>query len=248
VIGASSVAWATALAVLFGSSSTPDVEPHELQDPRESAGPDAVAWSAEDDVDREAAADAAPTAPAAEETAAPAKPPPPRYVSSEETIEVAVGLSPDAVGNKREQDLLARLEANAKASVGPKTKVRRVRPGMGTPREICRRHRDDLVVLIGYVPDREEPVVLAHDCRLDQALGLRAVTSVDEAALIAVLWDEHDELVRSGVRERRRRRPMGQKARIALGAGVALVVVGVAVGALIANALRDETVVLKVGP
>jgi hypothetical protein len=63
-----------------------------------------------------------------------------------------------------------------------------------------------------------------------------------------VLWDEHDELIRQGVRERRQRRPLGRKARIILAAGVALVVVGVAVGVLVASALRKEKVVLKVGP
>jgi hypothetical protein len=207
-------------------------------DGRPVDGPTAVAWPSEH----------GDTAKTGRAKTAGSKPPPPRPSKTRSQIDVAIGLSPEAPGSKAEKDLQRRLEASVRASTDPPTRLRRLRPGAGTPRDICRARRDDLVIMIGYVPDREDPVVLAHDCRLDAALDLRAVTSVDEPALVSVLWDEHDELIRQGVRERRRTRPLGRKARVALVAGVALVVVGVAVGVLVASALRDERVVLKVGP
>lgn len=102
--------------------------------------------------------------------------------------------------------------------------------------------------MVGYVADRQEPVVLAHDCRLDRALAVRGSAAVNEPTLIGALWDEHLELARSGVRERRTLAPLGRKARGGIIAGVAIVVVGVAVGALVANALREESVVITVRP
>ena len=101
--------------------------------------------------------------------------------------------------------------------------------------------------MIGYVADREAPVVLAHDCRLDRALGVRAADAAHAPGLVGTLWREHLELVRAGARERRRV-AVGPRARAGIIAGVAIVVVGVAVGALVANALRDEVVVITVRP
>lgn len=177
-----------------------------------------------------------------------AKVPPPSSVREvPEHVLVAVGLAPEAPGSRSEKALLSTLEASVKASTDPTTDVRRLRPGAGAPHRICREQREDLVVMIGYVADRPDPVVLAHDCRLDRALAMRAADAAQEPGLVAALWDEHLELLRSGVRERRRL-AVGPKARAGIISGVAILVVGVAVGALVASALRKETVVLTVRP
>jgi hypothetical protein len=165
-----------------------------------------------------------------------------------EPLTVAVGLSPEAPGSKRERELLERLAASAQRSTRPPTHVRRLRPGAGDARRICRERRDDLVIMIGYLPERDDPVVLAHDCKLDMALNVRGIGAVDEAGLVGALWDEHDELVRQGVSERRRLMRLGPRARAGIIGGVAGVVVAVAIGLLVANALRDERVVLTVRP
>lgn len=176
--------------------------------------------------------------------------PPPRVDrrGSDGRIAVAVGLSPEAPGSKGERALLEKLARNAAASTDPTTEVRRLRPGAGDARSICRDRRDDLVVFIGYVPRRDEAVVLAHDCRLDLPLGIRATAALEEPGLVGALWDEHDELVRQGMQERRRLGKLSGKARAGIAAGVAIIVLGTAIGLLVANALRDERVVLKVAP
>jgi hypothetical protein len=176
--------------------------------------------------------------------------PPPRVVrgKSDTQIAVAVGLSPEAPGSKDELALLEKLARNAGASTAPATVVRRLRPGVGDARSICRDRRDDLVVFIGYVPRRPEAVVLAHDCRLDLPLGIRASAAVEEPGLVGALWDEHEELVRLGMQERRRLGKLSAKARAGIAASVAILVIGTAIGLLVANALRDEKVVLKVAP
>jgi nucleotide-binding universal stress UspA family protein len=164
------------------------------------------------------------------------------------TIRVAIGMSPAMPGSKHERDLLQRLERSSKQSPDPPAQVRRLRPGVGEARQICRERKDDLVVMLGYVADREDPVVLAHDCRLDVALPVRPASAVDEVALLGAFWDEHDELVRNGAKERRIAGKLSQGARAGIAAAVAIVVIGVAVGFLVANALRKEKVVLKVEP
>ncbi|HWB73605.1 MAG TPA: hypothetical protein VG755_01595 [Nannocystaceae bacterium] len=176
--------------------------------------------------------------------------PPPRVVNGGKAtrIAVAVGLSPEAPGSKDELALLERLERNTSTSTAPPTTVRRLRAGGGDARSICRDRRDDLVVFIGYVPKRPEAVVLAHDCRLDVPLGIRATAAVDEPGLVGALWDEHEELVRQGMQERRRLGKLSAKARAGIAASVAIIVIGTAIGLLVANALRDEKVVLKVAP
>ncbi len=163
-------------------------------------------------------------------------------------VRVAVGLSPQAPGSRDERALLDRLEASVSASTNPPTTLRRLRAGSGGARLICRGRRGDLVISIGYVPGRLDAVVLAHDCGLDRPLGVRAAVAADEAGLVAALWQEREQLVREGVRDRRRLVPMGPKARGALIAAGVLVVVGVAVGLLVASALREERVVLTVSP
>ena len=187
-----------------------------------------------------------PAAPAG--AAVTAKVPPPSSVREvPEHVLVAVGLAPEAPGSKDEKALLSALEASARASTDPTTDVRRLRPGAGAPHRICREQREDLVVMIGYVADRPTPVVLAHDCRLDRALSIRAADAVREPGLVAALWAEHLELLQAGARERRRL-SVGPKARAGIISGVAILVVGVAVGALVASALRKETVVITVRP
>lgn len=177
----------------------------------------------------------------------PTVPPPSSVRDVPEHILVAVGLAPEAPGSRVEKAWLDALEAQARASADPTTEVRRLRPGAGAPHRICREHREDLVVMIGYIADRPAPVVLAHDCRLDRALSVRAADAAQEPGLVAALWSEHLELVRDGARERRRV-SVGPKARAGIIAGVVIVVVGVAVGALIGSALRKETVVITVRP
>jgi hypothetical protein len=174
-------------------------------------------------------------------------PPPSSVREVPEHLLVAVGLAPEAPGSRDEKALLSALEASVRASTDPTTDVRRLRPGVGAPHRICRDRREDLVVMIGYVADRPTPVLLAHDCRLDRALAMRAAAAAREPTLVAALWDEHLELVRTGARERRRL-SVGPKARAGIISGVVIIVVGVAVGALVANALRKETVVITVRP
>jgi hypothetical protein len=235
-----------------------DAAPREPDPPRAYAGPTAVfdvpgreaPWH-----DPREPGPASVPSPSPEPGPAPAsdravtgKVPPPSSVREvPEHVLVAVGLAPEAPGSRDEKALLSALEASVRASTDPTTDVRRLRPGAGAPHRICREQREDLVVMIGYVADRPAPVVLAHDCRLDRALAIRAADAAREPGLVAALWDEHLELVRAGARERRRL-AVGPKARAGIIAGVAILVVGVAVGALVANALRKETVVITVRP
>ncbi len=191
--------------------------------------------------------EAAQEPPTANAAVTPSPPPPSSVREVPEHILVAVGLAPEAPGSREEKAQLGALEAHARASTNPTTEVRHLRPGSGAPHRICRERREDLVVMIGYIADRPEPVVLAHDCRLDRALGVRAADAAQEPDLIATLWREHLELMRSGAKERRRF-TVGPKARAGIIAGVVIVVVGVAVGALIGTALRKETVVITVRP
>ena len=223
-----------------------------VQDPgapeRAATPPTAVEWPAERDADLpigNARPDEA-EAPPKTETSKVTGPPPPR--SARPPIDVAVGLDPSAPGTKAELALVDTLERSIPASTDPPSKVRRLRAGTPSAREVCRSGRDDLVILVGYVPSREEPVLLAHDCRLDHALDLRGAKAASEPGLAGVLWDEHEALVRDGVKERRRLKGLSPRARAGIIGGVAVVLIGVAVGVLVASALRDEKVVIKVSP
>jgi hypothetical protein len=236
------------------SPSAPRDDPDgaALDSPRPYAGPTAVV----DVPGREASWNdprtpaPAPDAPAAEPPApavTASVPPPSSVRQAPAHIVVAVGLAPEAPGSRDEKALLSALEATLRASENPTTDVRRLRPGAGAPHRICREQREDLVVMIGYVADRPTPVVLTHDCRLDRALGMRAAAAAHEPGLAAALWSEHQQLVQAGARERRRL-SVGPKARAGIIAGVAIAVVAVAVGALVASASSKETVVITVRP
>lgn len=234
------------------NETSPDAPPDPAS-PRAYAGPTAVVdepgrevpWN---DPDAPAPPKAAPAAESpAPAAVTPSVPPPSSVREVPEHVTVAVGLAPEAPGSRDEKALLSALEATVRASKNPTTDVRRLRPGAGAPHRICREQREDLVVMIGYVADRPTPVVLAHDCRLDRALSVRAAAAAKEPGLVAALWTEHRELLQAGARERRRL-SVGPRARAGIISGVAIIVVGVAVGALVASALREQTVVITVRP
>ena len=195
------------------------------------------------------------SAPAAEDSAQVASPaesrdspePPPPTLQEPEVVRVAVGLSPELDGSKDEKARLDQLERSVAASPAPRANVRRLRVGTAEPIEVCREGRDDLVITVGYLPDRAEPVLLTRDCRIDQELGVRQAIAAEDPDLLGVLWDEHRDRVAKGARERRRAR-ISPKVRTGLIAGAAVAVIGVAVGLLIAGAVRRETVVLVVSP
>lgn len=161
-------------------------------------------------------------------------------------ITIAVGLGPSAPGSKSEKAIVDALERSARRSSAPTTQVRRLRAGAGEGRAVCRERRDDLVILLEYLPDREDAVLVTRDCRLDRELAVRGHAAANEAGLIGVLWDEHRTLVRGGAKERKVR--IGRKLRTGLIAGGAILAVGLAIGLVLANSLRRETVVITVGP
>jgi hypothetical protein len=170
--------------------------------------------------------------------------PPPQV--QHEIIRVAVGLTPEAPGSRVELDIVDRLEASSSASTRPKTQVRRLRAGSAKPRTICREGQDDLVIAVGYLPDDARPVLIPHDCRLDRELSARSAQAAADSDLVGVLWAEHRELIARGAKERKRR--VSPRLRNGLIIGGAAVVLAVAIGLLVGAALRDDTVVLKVGP
>lgn len=174
--------------------------------------------------------------------------PPPRLDADgeTETIAVAIGLGPDTAGIPEEDAVLDDLAQSVPMSVDPPTSVRRLEPGT-EPREACAEAKDDLVIVVGYLPDRVPPVLLTHDCRLELPLGVRAKSAASNPGLIGVLWDEHDDLLAQGFKERKAKR-LNPKVRSALIIGGATVALGLALGLILANTLRDEVVVLKVSP
>lgn len=185
-------------------------------------------------------------------TARPEGPPPPDPKTApvgepDDEIAVAVGLGPTAPGTREERAIADALERSVRASTSPRARVRRLRPGVGDAKELCRERRDDLVILVEYLPDRADPVLLPQDCRTQRALGVRSGEAAEHPELVGALWAEHEELVRQGVQERRRTR-LGPKVRTGLIAGGAILAVAVAIGVVFASALRRETVVLTVSP
>ena len=66
-------------------------------------------------------------------------------------------------------------------------------------------------------------------------------------ASLAALWAEHEELLRSGVKERRAPLLSRRTRRIVI-AGGAITALGVALGVILASTLRPQSVVLTVGP
>ena len=231
------------LASLLSTSllSAPGPSPSE----RAVEGPTSVAWPAGTS---EAEREPAPDAESQPEPDATQPPPPQAARPNNRTVRVAVGLDPSAPGTKAERAHVGTLMGAVRSSTNIGVDARRLRVGAPSARDVCRDGRDDLVILVGYVGQRSEPVLLPYDCVLDIVLGVRSLAAADEAGLVAALWEEHDALVRDGVEERRRGRRLGPKARAGIVAGVVVLVVGAAVGLLVANALREETVVLKVGP
>ncbi len=231
------------LASLLSSSLL--AAPGPVPSDRSVEGPSAVAWP--EGTPEPELAPAPKPEPAPE--VAPTQPPPPQAARPDNrTVRVAVGLDPSAPGTKAERKLVGTLADGVRSSEGIGVDARRLRVGAPSAREVCREGRDDLVILVGYVGQRPEPVLLPYDCVLDIVLAVRSTAAADEAGLVAALWKEHDALVRDGVQERRRGRRLGPKARAGIVAGVVVVVIGAAVGLLVANALREEKVVLKVGP
>lgn len=176
------------------------------------------------------------------------RPPPPRIDARSAPLRIAVGLGPTTAGSVAEREILARLEASVAASASPPTEVRRLRPGAGEPRAICRARVDDLVILIDYLPEREEPVLLPHECGLDQPLGVRSVAAADEPGLVGVLWEERQAMAAAGMEERRARTALSPRVRRGLIAGGAVVALGVALGVVLAASLRPRTAVITVGP
>lgn len=174
------------------------------------------------------------------------KVPPPRVDADAQPVAVAVGLGPEAPGSEDEKAIVHALEQSVQMSVDPPTTLRVLRPG-AEPRQVCGEGREDLVITVGYLPDRTAPVLLVHDCRLDVPLGVRAKDAATNPDLVGVLWQEHDDLLAAGYEERRRNR-LNPKVRSALIIGGATVAIGLALGLILANTLRDEKVVLKVSP
>ena len=113
---------------------------------------------------------------------------------------------------------------------------------------ICRERRDDLIVLVDYLPERDEPVLLPHECALDQALGVRAAAAADEPGLLTVLWEERQALLAAGAEERRARIALSPRVRRGLLAGGAIVALGVAIGVVLVASLRPSTAVITVSP
>lgn len=181
-------------------------------------------------------------------SASPAIPSPSAPITSDEpdTITVAVGLGPSAPGSKAERSVVDALEKTIAGSPAPRTTVRRLRAGAGDGPGVCRERRDDLVILLEYLPDRTDAVLTTRDCRLDRELGIRGLAAATEPGLTGVLWDEHTSLVRQGARERKVR--VSPKVRRGLIAGGAIVAVGLALGLVLASSLRRDSVVLTVGP
>jgi len=180
--------------------------------------------------------------------AAPTEAPPPRIDgdTTAATVSVAVGLGPDTPGSEAETQIVDSLVRTIPMSVAPPAKVRRLAPGTD-PRAACSEGRDDLVITVGYLPDRDPPVLLTHDCGLDVPLGVRAKTAAPNPDLVSVLWREHDDLLAAGYKQKRRSK-LNPKVRSALIIGGATVAIGLALGLILANTLRDEVVVLKVSP
>jgi hypothetical protein len=167
---------------------------------------------------------------------------------SSERVRVAIGLSTEALGTASELQILDRLDHGLRASIRPRADVRRLRAGAAEARTQCRDGQEDLVMLVGYVPNRDEPVLLSRDCRLDRELGIRGMAAAADPALLGALWNEHGELVRAGARERRALLRISPKTRgILIGVGAAIVV-GVAIGLVLASTLRDDRVVVRVAP
>ena len=54
--------------------------------------------------------------------------------------------------------------------------------------EICAADKDDLVILVGHLPDRDEAVLFSYDCILSQELGVRSAKAAGNVKFLSVLW------------------------------------------------------------
>ncbi|KIG13055.1 hypothetical protein DB30_00592 [Enhygromyxa salina] len=229
---------APATTEIVEGPALPGVEDEPGEDPLPDVGPA--------DPKPEPKPEPAPEPASTADSPKPVEPPPPSMQQAI-VVRVAVGLSQELDGGKTDKTLLDQLEASVAASPHPSADVRRLRVGSAAAKEICREGRDDLVITIGYVPDRSEPVLFTRDCLIEEELGIRSTAAAADPDLLGVLWAEHNDRIASGARERRRVR-VSPKVRTGLIAGAAVAVIGVAVGLLIAGAVRKDTVVLVITP
>jgi hypothetical protein len=163
-------------------------------------------------------------------------------------VRVGIGLGPGAPGNTEELAVLGQLESSLAQSRDPIAIVVRVDDGSATPRALCRQQALDLVVQVDHVAARPEPVLAVWDCAVSGSLALRGSAAAAEPELLPTLWKEHVARAGEGVRARNRWRPLKPTVKGAIIATVVVVAIGTAVGILVANALRDERVVLTVRP
>lgn len=220
----------------------------DVQAPEAPRSPEAEA-----EAEPVAEAEAVPESEAATSPDAVSEPPAPSLAtaqlsaSSAETVYVSVGLAPELYGTQEDLALLDTLETGVRASPAPRADLRRLRVGSSPAKVVCGEGRDDLVITIGSLPNRAEPVLFTRDCLLDRELGVRAMAAASDPDFLGVLWAEHLDAIAAGAKPRRRV-PMSPKVRTGLIAGAAVVVVGAAVGLLIAGVASSDSVLIRVSP
>jgi hypothetical protein len=172
--------------------------------------------------------------------------PPPRVEVGEDPISVALALAPESPGTPEERSVLDALRLSVPQGATPPRNAQVLADGSDSGRRSCRKGGYDLIVAVGHLPDRNEPVLVPYDCALERPLGVRGAAAASDPALVGVLWEEHRELVARGVKEKGP--GLTRKARTGLiAAGASLLIAG-AVTAILLGVLRDETTVLKVEP
>ncbi len=113
--------------------------------------------------------------------------------------------------------------------------------------EICAADKDDLVILVGHLPDRDEAVLFSYDCILSQELGVRSAKAAGNVKFLSVLWDEHQDRIKNP-RPALESKKTDSKLKTGLIAGASAAILAVAIGLLLASSLRKEVVVIKVEP
>lgn len=173
--------------------------------------------------------------------------PPPRVdAASAETLRVALGLAPESPGTAEERALLELLRSSVEAGDSPPRLSTLLEDGSDIGRRTCREGGADLIIAVGHLADRPDPVLVPYDCRLDLPLGVRAPIAASDPDLVAALWAEHEDLVARGLSEKGG--GLTKKARTGLIAtGASLLIIG-AVAAILVGVLRSDTTVLKVEP
>lgn len=196
----------------------------------------------------EAARDeAASGSPATGQVEAPSPTPVAPRVTETDVVRVAVGLAPEAPGSTEERRLVDALVENFEASRGPRAEVRRLRSGAATARRVCAEGQDDLVITVGYLPDRPGPAVFTRDCALERELGVRRGAAASTPGLLGALWDEREAAIADGAQVRTRP-GLSRRAKTGLIAGGALLAIGLAVGIVLSNTLREDVTVITVSP